>query len=95
MRDLTIPAANGTETDDDRSNLQDEITQLQDELDLSGKTSLGGDAIKITAAKYGEDNDITIKISFDKEAGNEECVIEEAAVYTAAGGNGAELHRKA
>ena len=33
MRELTIQAANGTETDDDRSNIQDEITQLQSELD--------------------------------------------------------------
>ncbi len=33
MRELTIQAANGTETDEDRGNLQDEITQLQSELD--------------------------------------------------------------
>ncbi len=33
MRELTVQAANGTETDDDRSNIQDEITQLQSELD--------------------------------------------------------------
>ena len=39
MRELTIQAANGTETDDDRSNLQDEITQLQDELDRIAETT--------------------------------------------------------
>lgn len=33
MRELTIQAANGTETDDDRGNIQDEISQLQSELD--------------------------------------------------------------
>jgi len=33
MRELAVQAANGTETDEDRANLQDEITQLQSELD--------------------------------------------------------------
>jgi len=33
MRELTIQAANGTETDEDRGNIQDEIKQLQSELD--------------------------------------------------------------
>lgn len=33
MRELAVQAANGTETDDDRSNIQDEIEQLQEELD--------------------------------------------------------------
>jgi flagellin len=33
MRELAVQAANGTETDEDRQNLQDEITQLQSELD--------------------------------------------------------------
>ena len=33
MRELAIQAANGTETDDDRGNIQDEIEQLQEELD--------------------------------------------------------------
>ncbi len=33
MRELAVQAANGTETDSDRSNLQDEIEQLQEELD--------------------------------------------------------------
>ncbi len=33
MRELAVQAANGTETDNDRSNLQDEIEQLQEELD--------------------------------------------------------------
>lgn len=33
MRELAVQAANGTETDNDRGNIQDEIEQLQDELD--------------------------------------------------------------
>lgn len=33
MRELAVQAANGTETDEDRSNIQDEIEQLQEELD--------------------------------------------------------------
>ncbi len=33
MRELAVQAANGTETDDDRGNIQDEIEQLQEELD--------------------------------------------------------------
>ncbi len=33
MRELSVQAANGTETDEDRSNVQDEIEQLQEELD--------------------------------------------------------------
>ncbi len=32
MRELAVQAANGTETDEDRGNIQDEITQLQSEL---------------------------------------------------------------
>ena len=33
MRELCVQAANGTETDSDRGNIQDEIEQLQEELD--------------------------------------------------------------
>ena len=33
MRELAVQAANGTETDQDRANIQDEIEQLQQELD--------------------------------------------------------------
>jgi len=33
MRELAVQAANGTETDEDRGNIQDEIEQLQEELD--------------------------------------------------------------
>ena len=39
MRELTIQAANGVETDSDRGNIQDEITQLQDELDRISETT--------------------------------------------------------
>ncbi len=66
MRELTIQAANGTETDDDRGNIQDEITQLQDELDRISETtefntmklldgSLNGGGTNVTSAgpKFG------------------------------------------
>ena len=66
MRELTIQAANGTETDEDRGNIQDEISQLQDELDRISETtefntmklldgSLGGNG-NVTSAgpKFGE-----------------------------------------
>ncbi len=39
MRELTIQAANGTETDEDRGNIQDEIAQLQSELDRISETT--------------------------------------------------------
>ncbi|MCH5273963.1 MAG: flagellar hook protein [Lachnospiraceae bacterium] len=39
MRELAVQAANGTETDEDRSNIQDEIEQLQDELDRIAETT--------------------------------------------------------
>ena len=39
MRQLSVQAANGTETDDDRGNIQDEIEQLQDELDRIAETT--------------------------------------------------------
>ena len=39
MRQLAVQAANGTETDSDRSNIQDEIEQLQDELDRIAETT--------------------------------------------------------
>ncbi len=39
MRELAIQAANGTETDDDRSAVNDEITQLQEELTRISETT--------------------------------------------------------
>ncbi len=66
MRELTIQAANGTETDEDRGNIQDEITQLQDELDriaettefntmklLDGSLSGGGSNVTSAGPKFG------------------------------------------
>ena len=66
MRQLSVQAANGTETDEDRSNLQDEVAQLQDELDRIAETtefntmklldgSFSGSAASSTKAgpKYG------------------------------------------
>ena len=69
MRQLSVQAANGTETDEDRSNLQDEVAQLQDELDRIAETtefntmklldgSFSGNAASSTKAgpKYGDYN---------------------------------------
>ena len=39
MRELSVQAANGTETDDDREAVQNEITQLQDELTRISETT--------------------------------------------------------
>ena len=39
MRELAVQAANGTETDSDRDNIQDEIEQLQDEIDRISETT--------------------------------------------------------
>jgi len=79
MRELTIQAANGTETDEDRGNIQDEITQLQDELDRISETtefntmklldgSLNGGGSNVTSAgpKFGEyDTNLKAFISSD------------------------------
>ena len=66
MRELTIQAANGTETDEDRGNIQDEIKQLQDELDrisdttefntmklLDGSLAGGGTSVTDAGPKFG------------------------------------------
>ena len=39
MRELSVQAANGTETDDDREAVQNEITQLQEELTRISETT--------------------------------------------------------
>ncbi len=66
MRELAVQAANGTETDSDRSNLQDEIEQLQEELDriasdtefntmplLDGSLSASSSAVASAGPKFG------------------------------------------
>ena len=66
MRELAVQAANGTETDSDRSNLQDEIEQLQEELDriasdtefntmplLDGSLSAASSAVASAGPKFG------------------------------------------
>ncbi len=65
MRELSVQAANGTETDDDRQAVQDEISQLQEELTRISETtefntmklldgSLGGSASTTSAGpKFG------------------------------------------
>ncbi len=79
MRQLSVQAANGTETDEDRSNLQDEVAQLQDELDRIAETtefntmklldgSFSGSAASSTKAgpKYGAyDGDLGAFITSD------------------------------
>lgn len=39
MRELSVQASNGTETDEDRAAIQDEVTQLQEELDRIAETT--------------------------------------------------------
>ena len=74
MRELSVQAANGTETDDDREALQDEVAQLQEELDRISDTtefntmklldgSLGG-------ATAGGKKAVDLKLS-DAAAGND------------------------
>ncbi|MBP1590832.1 MAG: flagellar hook protein, partial [Oscillospiraceae bacterium] len=66
MRELAVQAANGTETDDDRDNLQDEIEQLQEELDriatdtefntmnlLDGSLSAAATSVSSAGPKFG------------------------------------------
>ena len=66
MRELAVQAANGTETDDDRGNIQDEIEQLQEELDriasdtefntmklLDGSLSAASAGVSSAGPKYG------------------------------------------
>ena len=66
MRELAIQAANGTETDDDRDNIQDEIEQLQEELDriasdtefntmslLDGSLSAASTGVTSAGPKFG------------------------------------------
>ena len=66
MRELCVQAANGTETDSDRGNIQDEIEQLQEELDriaedtefntmklLDGSMSASSSGVTGSGPKYG------------------------------------------
>ena len=39
MRELSVQAANGTETDDDREAVQNEVSQLQEELTRISETT--------------------------------------------------------
>ena len=58
MRELTIQAANGTETDEDRGNIQDEITQLQSELDRISETT-EFNTMKLLDGSLGGAGDVT------------------------------------
>ena len=66
MRELCVQAANGTETDSDRGNIQDEIEQLQEELDriaedtefntmklLDGSMSASSSGVTGSGPKFG------------------------------------------
>ena len=66
MRELCVQAANGTETDSDRGNIQDEIEQLQEELDriaedtefntmrlLDGSMSAASSGVSDAGPKFG------------------------------------------
>lgn len=66
IRELAVQASNGTETDEDRQNLQDEVEQLQEELDriaqdteyntmalLDGSHSAGGGNGTGSGPKFG------------------------------------------
>ena len=66
MRELAVQAANGTETDSDRGNIQDEIEQLQEELDriaedtefntmklLDGSLSASSAGVSSSGPKFG------------------------------------------
>ena len=66
MRELCVQAANGTETDSDRGNIQDEIEQLQEELDriaedtefntmklLDGSMSAASSGVSGAGPKFG------------------------------------------
>ena len=79
MRELAVQAANGTETDQDRANVQDEIAQLQDELDriaettefntmklLDGSYSASGATSSTAGPKYGQfDGNLSAFITSD------------------------------
>ena len=81
MRELAVQAANGTETDDDRSNLQDEIEQLQEELDriatdtefntmplLDGSLSAASSSVSSAGPKFGVyDTALTAFVTSDIE----------------------------
>ncbi len=81
MRELAVQAANGTETNDDRGNLQDEIEQLQEELDriasdtefntmplLDGSLSAASSNVGSAGPKFGiYDSDLKGFVTSDVE----------------------------
>jgi len=55
MRELSLQAANGTNSDNDRSNLNDEVNQLKAEIDrIVGTTTFNGKKIngRVDATKF-------------------------------------------
>ena len=53
-----------------------------DEITVATSNFVGADTIQIKAKRYGDDNEITIKLNFDAKAGEDECEITTAATYT-------------
>ena len=98
MRELSVQAANGTATDEDRDNIQDEIEQLQEELDriaedteynsmklLDGSLSAGSGNLTGAGPKFGEyDGDLGAFIT-----SNVEGVVVKTTVNATAGGESA------
>ena len=98
MRELAVQAANGTETDEDRDNIQDEIEQLQEELDriatdtefntmklLDGSLSAGSGNLTGAGPKFGEyDGDLGAFIT-----SNVEGVVVKTTVNATKGGESA------
>ena len=58
---------------------------VSDEVTVATTNFVGADTIKIEANRYGDDNEITIKLKFDAKAGADECEITTAATYNADG----------
>ena len=98
MRELCVQAANGTETDEDRGNIQDEIEQLQEELDriasdtefnemklLDGSLSAATSGVTDAGPKFGV-YDTTLKAFVTSDV---KAVKVAAAVDAAPGGESA------
>ncbi|MBR6643621.1 MAG: flagellar hook protein [Lachnospiraceae bacterium] len=58
------------------------VKAASDEVVVATDNFVGADTIQIKANRYGEDNEIKIKLKFDAKAGEDECEITTAATYT-------------
>ncbi len=91
MRELSVQASNGTETDDDREAIQNEITQLQDELTRISETT-EFNTMKLLDERFTpgnfEDNDIGLRLQY---AGWQVVLCHNSFIYHYESGNGANL----